>query len=142
LVGCCELIQFKIILPSTPGSSMQFPFPRLTHQKPIYTTLVHHTCHMPSPSHSSRFDHQDNSWWGIKIMNLLTVQSRVSSYCSPLQPKHLPPHPTLKHPQPTFFLLCERPSFIHTQNNWQNHSSVYFDLHIFGHRYLINYAGM
>ena len=35
---------------------------------------VSHTCHMPEPSHSSRFDYS-NIWWGVKIMKLLVRQS-------------------------------------------------------------------
>ena len=46
----------NIIHPSTPRSpqwSISLPFP---HQDPIHPPLLTHTRHMPSPSHSSRFD--------------------------------------------------------------------------------------
>ena len=40
-------------LPS--GLSLRFP-----HRDPIHPPLLTHTCHMPSPSHSSRFCHPQN----------------------------------------------------------------------------------
>ena len=46
----------NIIHPSTPRSphwSLSLLFP---HQDPIRPPLLTHTCHMPSPSHSSRFN--------------------------------------------------------------------------------------
>ena len=41
-------------------------------------------------------------------------------------------HPILKHPQPTFFPQCERPSFTPIQNNRQNYSFVFLNLDTFG----------
>ena len=41
---------------------LSFRFP---HQNPICTSPLLHTCHMPRPSHSSRFDHPNNIWWGV-----------------------------------------------------------------------------
>ena len=58
----------NIIHPSTPRSpqwSLSFRFP---HQDPIRPPLLTHTCHMPSPSHSSRFYHPHNIGWGVPIM--------------------------------------------------------------------------
>ena len=48
---------FKIILATTPKSfrwslSLRFPY-----QNPVNISLIHHTCHMPSLSHTHIFDH-------------------------------------------------------------------------------------
>jgi len=40
--------------------------------KTLYTPLPH-TCYMSRPSHSSRFDHPNNIWWGIQIIKLLIM---------------------------------------------------------------------
>ena len=61
-------INFNIIHPSTPRSphwSLSLRFP---HQDPTHLTLLTHTCHMPSPSHSSRFYHPHYIGWGVQIM--------------------------------------------------------------------------
>ena len=53
-------IHLNVILPSTSGSpkwSLPFRFP---HQNPVHTSPLPHTCHMPRPSHSSRFYHPHN----------------------------------------------------------------------------------
>ena len=43
------------------------PSLRFPHQDPIHPPLLTHTCHMPSPSHSSRFYHPHNIVYaGIK----------------------------------------------------------------------------
>jgi len=38
-------------------------------------------------------------------------------YLVPLRPKCSPQHPILKHPQPTFLIQCQRPSFTRIKNN-------------------------
>jgi len=93
-----------INLPSTP--------------RPVRISPVPHMCHMPSPSHSSWFD-QRNVWWGVQIMKLLIVQSSSHHcYLIPLQPKHLPQHLILKHPQPmnVCMSVCV---YIHTHISWK-----------------------
>ena len=40
--------------PSTPRSPQRSPSLRFPHQDPIHPPLLTHTCHIPSPSHSSR----------------------------------------------------------------------------------------
>ena len=35
-----------------------------------YTSPLPHTCYMHRPSHSSRFDHTNNIWWGVQIIKL------------------------------------------------------------------------
>ena len=49
----------NIIHPSTPRSPQWSLSLRFPHQDPI-SPLLTHTCHMPSPSHSSRFYHPHN----------------------------------------------------------------------------------
>jgi hypothetical protein len=39
----------------------------------MYTPFLPHTCFMPHPSHSSRFDHQNNIWWGVEMIKLLSM---------------------------------------------------------------------
>jgi len=48
------------MLPSTPGSSKWSPSLRFPHQKPVCTSPLPHTCHMPSPSHSSPLRQRHN----------------------------------------------------------------------------------
>ena len=50
----------NIIHPSTPSSPQWSPTLRFPHQDPIHPWLLTHTCHMPSPSHSSRFYHNNS----------------------------------------------------------------------------------
>jgi len=55
-------IHFIIILSSTPGSS-KWPFNvRSSHQNPIHTSPVSHTCYLPRPSHCSWFEHPIDSY--------------------------------------------------------------------------------
>jgi len=41
--------------------------------KTLYAPLLPHTCYMPLPSHSRRFDHPNNIWWGVQIIKLLIM---------------------------------------------------------------------
>ena len=55
-------IHLNIIFPSTswsPQSSLSLRFP---HQNLVQTSPLLHTCHMPRPSHSSRFYQPHNIW--------------------------------------------------------------------------------
>ena len=61
-------IRPNIIHPSTPRSPQwSFSF-RFHYQDPIHPSLLTHTRHMPSPSHSSRFYHLHNIGWGVQII--------------------------------------------------------------------------
>ena len=53
-------IYLSTILPSTPGSSKWSLLLWVPHQNPVYTSTLLHTCYMPRPPHSSRFDHPNN----------------------------------------------------------------------------------
>ena len=58
----------NIIHPSTPRSPQWSLSLRFPHQDPIHSPLLTHTCHIPSPSHSSRFYHPHNIGWGVEII--------------------------------------------------------------------------
>ena len=63
-------IHFNIILQSRPGFAewtLSFRFP---HQNPVCTPSHPHTCYIPRPLHSSRFDHPKNIGWGVQIIKL------------------------------------------------------------------------
>jgi len=66
-------INLNIILSSKPGSPKLFLYLRFPHQNPVYTSPLPHTCYMPRPSHASRFDHLNNIWWGVQIINVLIM---------------------------------------------------------------------
>jgi len=53
-------IHLNIILPSTPGSPKWSLALRFPHRNPVYASPLRHTCYMPRPIHSSRFDHPHN----------------------------------------------------------------------------------
>ena len=63
-LSCARLVQskppshnlkthFNITLLSTPASSRRSVVPRPSHQNPVCTSPVSHTCYAPYPSHSS-----------------------------------------------------------------------------------------
>ena len=58
----------NIIHPSTSRSPQWSPSLRFPHKDPIHPPLLTHTCHMPNPSHSSRFYHPHNIGWGVQII--------------------------------------------------------------------------
>ena len=57
-------IHLNIIHPST----LRFPQWSLSLPRPYTPPLLTHMCHMPSPSHSSRFYHPHNIGWAVKII--------------------------------------------------------------------------
>ena len=96
---------FQYFPPSTPRSSKS----SLSVSPPVYTSLLPHTCYMPHPSHSSRFDHPNNIEWRVHIIVLLLMElSPLPSYLPPLRHKYSSaPYSRI----PSTFLICERPSF-------------------------------
>ena len=56
------------IHPSTPRSPQWSPSLLFPQQDPIHPLLLTHTCHMPSPSHSSQFYHPYNIGWGVQTI--------------------------------------------------------------------------
>jgi hypothetical protein len=55
-------IHLNFILPSTPGFSKWYLSLIFSHNIPVYKSSLPHTCYMPRPSRSSRFDHPNNIW--------------------------------------------------------------------------------
>ena len=111
-------IHRNIIHPSKPRSpqwSLSLLFPLQDH---IHPTLLTHTRHMPSPSHS--FSILSLSQYWVRGTDHLTPRYAVSS-------KYSPQHHVLKHPQLPFLPLCQWPSFTPIQNNRQNYSSIYLN---------------
>ena len=108
----CFTINFNIILPSTPGSSKWYLPLMFPHQNPICTFPLPHTCYVPRPSHSSWFDHTNNIWWSVQIMNLLIVRfPPLPCQLHPSMSQISPQRPILEHPQPMLVPQNERPSF-------------------------------
>ena len=66
-------IHFNIILPYMPGSSKWSLSLRFTHQNPVYTCPLLHTCYMTRPSHCSQFNHPKNIGWEIQIIKLIIM---------------------------------------------------------------------
>jgi len=59
------MIHFKITHPSMPRS------PKWT----LSLVSCPHTYHLPRPSHSSIFNHPNDTWRGVQTINLLVIQS-------------------------------------------------------------------
>ena len=115
-------IHYNIILPPMPGSPQWSLSLKFLHQNPVYVSCLTHTCYMPRPPYSSRFDHPNNIGWGVQIIKLLIMQfSLFSCYLIPLWPKYTSQHPILKHPQSTSFLTVSGFKclpFINTAWHW------------------------
>ena len=109
-------ISFNIIIPSTsscPKSSLSV---RFLHQNSVGTSFLAHTFYIPPQSHCSWYDHQNNIWWGVRVIKLLR----------------------LRHLQPMLVLQCERRSLTPIQNNRKSYSYVYYNLFIFEYHSLIS----
>ena len=73
-------IHHNVTLTSRLGSCKWSLSLRFPHQNPKCTSSVPHTCYMPRPSYSSRFDHRNNIRCGVQIVKFLIKRS---SLCSP-----------------------------------------------------------
>ena len=113
---CFLKIQLNIILLSRPGSSKWPLYLRFSHQNPVCIPCLLHTYYMLRPSHSSRFNHPNNIWWGDRALS--------SSLCSFLHPpvtsSLIVPNIFLstlvsKHLQPTLLCQCVTKSHTHTK---------------------------
>jgi hypothetical protein len=82
-------IYFNIILSSTPSSSNWPLSLRSPYKNPLSISPVYHTCHMPCPSHSSRFDHPKNICLGKHIIKPLVTYFSLFYYLVPLRPRHI-----------------------------------------------------
>jgi hypothetical protein len=104
-------------------------FPQVSSPRLSIHLYSPHTCYMPHPPHSSRFDHPNYVWLRIQIIELLILYFLLFPYyLVPLRPKYLPQHPIAKHHQPVFVPVCQRPRFTPIQINGQNYTSVYLKL--------------
>ena len=72
-------IHLIIILPSTPGSPKWSLSHRFPHRNHVYNYPLSHTCYMSRSSHSSRFDHPNNIWWGVSYSLCVFLHSPVTS---------------------------------------------------------------
>ena len=76
-------IRPNIIHPSTPRSPQWSLSLRLPHQDHIHPLSSPNTCHMPSPSHSSRFYHPHNIGWGAQKKSVSTGEhNRLFVFCA------------------------------------------------------------
>ena len=64
---------FNNILPSTHRSSTWYIIMGFSHQNPLCTSPVPHTCHIPILSHPSYFDHVINIWCRFQSIILLVT---------------------------------------------------------------------
>ena len=67
-----------LILSSHLRLGLVVSFPQVSPPKPCIGLSFPHTCYMPRPFHSSRFDHPNNIGWAVHTIKLLVCFSRLS----------------------------------------------------------------
>ena len=77
----------------------------LPHQNPLHISVFCRTCHMPHSTHPPTFIIPIIIW-------LVETMKLPSCYQFSLRPKYLSQHPIPEHPQPTFPLNIQDPTFI------------------------------
>jgi hypothetical protein len=71
-------------------------FPSGVPTKPCMHLSSTSTFYMPPPPHSW-FDHSNNIWWAVQIIQLLVMlYPPLPFYLIPLKPKYFPQHPILE----------------------------------------------
>jgi hypothetical protein len=83
------------ILILSPHLLLRFRVVSSPHASSPCTSPLFHTCYVSRPPYSSWFDHSNDVWRGVKIMNIVTVQFPPLSCHLPLRcathPQHVPP---------------------------------------------------
>jgi len=101
---CFRKVHSNIIFLSMPRSSKWPLLFRLSNQNMVCISHLIYPCCKPRPSHPPWFDHLNDFWWSIQVMNFLIIQtSSASCHFLPLRSKYSPQPPVLKHPQSMFF---------------------------------------
>jgi len=72
--------RFSVFLSSTSGSTMRFSFLQIL--RPKFFVNLTHACYMPCLSHHSWFNHPDNIWWRVQVMELFILEFQASMYFS------------------------------------------------------------
>jgi hypothetical protein len=122
------MVHLNVILLPTPRSSqLSLPFGP-PNQKPVNTSPLHHACYPSHPPRPPWFNHPNNIRWRIQAVKFVITQFSPWAVFLPLRSINLPQHSVLKNPRSMFLPQSERPSFTLIQHNWQNYSSVYFNL--------------
>jgi hypothetical protein len=100
-------------MPRSAEWSLSF---RLFNQKFCTHFSSPHAYYMPCPSNPSWYDHPNNIWWRVQIMQLFIVLFFPSSfYFLSLRSKYSPQHPVFKHPRSLInYNLCPVRLSVHT----------------------------
>ena len=72
----CILILYSHLCLGSPKWSLSLRFP---HQSPVYASPLPHTCYIPRPSHSSRFDRPNSIGSAVQIINPLVLKLEIYS---------------------------------------------------------------
>ena len=104
-------------------------FPSSCPTEILYTFLLPHTCHMTCPSHAPWYEHPNNIWWGVQIIQILIMNFSSLLLFPPASAQVSPSAPYPQIPQPMFMLMR---NWVPQSRKQTNYSSVYFNIHVFG----------